>query len=192
MSTPDEMAALYLAGALPDAERDAFEARLDAGWPEGEEALRQLSDAVRELAAGAPPTDPPPAVRDALLAAVDDPRAADRAAAARLAGIVFRFAEDGGFVRGSAPGAWVRMLHLDRRRRQFTCLVRLEPGASYPAHAHDGPEECFVLEGDVSVGGVRMRAGDYQRVEPGTDHGEQRSEGGALLYITAPLSLART
>jgi quercetin dioxygenase-like cupin family protein len=192
MNTPDELAALYLAGALGDAERDAFEARLNAGWPEGEEALRQLSEAVRELAAEAPPVDPPPGVRGSLLAAVGDTRAADRTAAARLAGIVFRFAEDGEFVRGSAPGVWVRMLHLDRRRRQFSCLVRLEPGASYPAHAHDGPEECLVLEGDVIVDGVRMRAGDYQRVEPGTDHGEQRSEGGALLYITAPLSLART
>ncbi|HVK15776.1 MAG TPA: cupin domain-containing protein [Fimbriiglobus sp.] len=189
MNTPDEMAALYLAGALGDVERDAFEARLNAGWPEGEEAMRQLSEAVRELAAEAPPVDPPLGVREALLAAVDDTRAADRTAAARLADIVFRFVEDGEFVRGSAPGVWVRMLHLDRQRRQFSGLVRLEPGASYPAHAHDGPEECLVLEGDLTVGGVRMRAGDYQRVEPGTDHGEQRSEGGALLYITAPLSL---
>jgi quercetin dioxygenase-like cupin family protein len=192
MNTPDELAALYIAGALGDAERAAFEARLTAGWPEGEEALRQLTEAVRILAAEAPPVDPPPWIKASLLAAVGDTRAADRTAAARLAGIEFRFAEDGEFVRGSAPGVWVRMLHLDRRRRQFTCLVRLEPGASYPAHAHDGPEECLVLEGDVNVGGVRMRAGDYQRVEPGTDHGEQRSEGGALLYISAPFSVAST
>jgi quercetin dioxygenase-like cupin family protein len=188
-STAEEQAALHLAGALPDADRDAFEARLAAGWPEGEAAIQAMSTAVRTLAAAIPPVEPPPRVRDALLAAVADPRAADRAAAAQLPGVTFRFAGDGGFVAGKSPGVWVRMLHVDRARRQFTCLLRLDPGASYPSHPHDGPEECLVLEGDVTIGGVRMRAGDYQRVESGTAHAEQRTESGALLYLTAPLTL---
>jgi anti-sigma factor ChrR (cupin superfamily) len=66
------------------------------------------------------------------------------------------------------------------------------PGATYPAHPHSGPEECLVLEGDLTAFGVRMTAGDYQRVEPGTEHAEQRSETGALLYLTAPLSMLST
>ncbi len=184
----DEWAALYLAGALPDDERESFEARLAAGWPEADAALRDLSDAVRALADD-PPATPPPRVRDALLAAVADPRAADRAAAAAAPGVVFRFAEDATFAPTGVPGVAIRMLHVDRRRRQFTCLLRLDPGASYPGHAHDGPEECVVLDGEVEVFGVRMRKGDYQRAEPGSAHADHRTETGALLYLTGPLSL---
>jgi uncharacterized protein HemY len=46
-----------------------------------------------------------------------------------------------------------------------------------------------VLEGELLVGGVRMKAGDYQRAEPGTAHADQWSDTGALLYITGPISL---
>lgn len=67
--------------------------------------------------------------------------------------------------------------------------MRLDPGAVYPAHEHDGPEECVVIAGELTVGGVRMRKGDYQRAEPGSEHVEQRSEAGALVFLTAPLSL---
>ncbi len=72
---------------------------------------------------------------------------------------------------------------------QLTCLKRLEPGAVYPSHPHDGPEECLVLDGEIIVGDVRMRKGDYQRAEPNSQHIEQRSETGALIYLSAPMSL---
>ena len=46
-----------------------------------------------------------------------------------------------------------------------------------------------MLEGSLWVGGVHMKAGDYQRVEAGVDHVEQWSDTGALAFITAPLEL---
>lgn len=184
MTTPerldtDELPALFLAGALPEAEDE---------WPKGAIAL---ADAVRALVAECEPIAPPTALKQSILNALPkpSPRDADRAAAAKLPGFIFRFTEDDSFKPTPYPGVSVRMLHVDKERHQFACLMRLQPGAVYPCHPHDGPEECIVLEGEILVGDVRMKRGDYQRAEPGTDHIEQRSETGALLFITAPASL---
>lgn len=188
----DELAALYLAGALPPGEAMAFEARLAAGWPEAEAELKDLEAAVLALVEDVPSEAPPVGAKGAILARLPaDPRAADRLTARGMAGFAFRFAGDSGFDPTPSPGVTIRMLNIDRQRDQFSCLLRFEPGAVLHSHPHDGPEECIVLEGDLNVGGVRMRAGDYQRVEPGVDHIEQHSEGGALIYVTAPLALMR-
>jgi anti-sigma factor ChrR (cupin superfamily) len=188
----DELAALSLAGALPEPEAAAFDAELTR-VPEGAAALRDLGNAVRALVAEIEPVAPAPSLKQSILAALpkEAPRSADRAAAAKLPGFEFRFTDDDAFKPTPYPGVSVRMLHVDKDRKQFACLMRLEPGAVYPCHPHDGPEECIVLEGEIFVGDVKMRRGDYQRAEPGTQHIEQRSETGALLFITAPVSLMR-
>src|SRR5206468_8051724 len=146
-----------------------FDARLAGGWTEGTAALRDLRGAVAALASE--PVSPAPGVKTALLDALP------------AAGMRFRFAADGEFRATRYPGIWVRTLHIDEARKQFTCLMRLDPGAVYPSHGHDGPEECLVLEGEILVGNVRMRPGDYQRAEPGSHHIEQRTEVGALVYL---------
>ena len=66
-------------------------------------------------------------------------------------------------------------------------LVRMEASSSYPAHTHGGSEECYVVSGDLVVGALHMRAGDFQRCEAGSEHPEQRTDGGCLLLITSSL-----
>ncbi len=61
-------------------------------------------------------------------------------------------------------------------------LLRFAPGATISSHPHDRVEECLVVEGDISVGDLRLTAGDYHVVGPDQVH-EPRSEHGALLYI---------
>ena len=133
---------------------------------------------VAVLAAAIPPIDPPAGVKAALFARLAPPP-----------DIRFRFATDGAFAPTPFPGMTIRLLNIDRERRQFSAMIRLEAGATYPSHAHDGPEECVVLEGELLVGNVRMKAGDYQRAEPGTAHADQWSDTGALLFVTGPTSL---
>ena len=176
----EESAALYLAGALTPEEYSTFEAQLNAGWAEGSTALLGMQAAVRAIVVTVPPIAPRAAVKDGLL---------QKLKAIQLPGIRFRFADDDEFVQTPYAGVAVRILNKDRERKQFTFLMRLQPGASYPSHPHDGPEECLVLEGEIVVDGVRMKKGDYQRAEPGHDHCDQFSDTGALLYITAPLAL---
>ena len=49
-------------------------------------------------------------------------------------------------------------------------MVRLKKGSRFPRHAHTGTEEVLVLEGQVSLGGLEMRVGDYLFTEPGEEH----------------------
>jgi anti-sigma factor ChrR (cupin superfamily) len=70
-------------------------------------------------------------------------------------------------------------------------LIRLEAGASAPAHDHPAPEECIVLSGSVRyVGGSTLHAGDYEVVQPGFHHTELVSDTGALVFLRygAPLN----
>jgi putative transcriptional regulator len=176
----DEVVALYAAGALPPDDHRAFEARLAAGWPEAEAELARMEAAVSALAADVPVVVPPAGAKEQLMARLPSPAGP---------GVTFRFRDDGDFAPTPYPGVSIRVLHIDRLRRQFSALMRLDAGARYPGHRHDGPEECLVLDGSVMVGDVRMRAGDYQRSEAGSDHAEQWTDTGAVVYLTAPLGM---
>lgn len=62
-------------------------------------------------------------------------------------------------------------------------LLRLEPGAVLPPHHHPADEECVVLEGEVRLGEVVARAGDYHLAPRGRTHDPIVSETGALLFL---------
>jgi len=66
-------------------------------------------------------------------------------------------------------------------------MVRMAAGTSWPAHIHAGPEECYVLAGDLRVGELHMHAGDFQRAEAGSRHGVQSTEGGCTLLLVSSL-----
>ena len=53
------------------------------------------------------------------------------------------------------------------------------------AHADD--EECLVLEGEVSVGDLRLRAGDFHVAARGSQHPRLESRPGALLLLSHAL-----
>ncbi len=150
-----------------------------------------VSALLAEAFAAAPPRSE---VKSELLARIETrpvARDRDRLAAAALPEIEFQFVQDKPFDPTPHRGVSVRVLHVDEVRKQFSAVLRLEPGGVFPSHAHDGPEECLVLEGVLHVGGVRMGVGDFQRTEAGTQHVEQHAPEGALLYIKGPLSLLR-
>ncbi len=62
-------------------------------------------------------------------------------------------------------------------------FFRMEPGARLPGHVHALDEECLMLKGDVFLGDILLRAGEYQRAPAGTRHGEIYSDVGALLFV---------
>ncbi len=49
-------------------------------------------------------------------------------------------------------------------------VVRLNAGAQFPRHAHQGSEEVLVLAGSVRIGGVELSTGDYLFTSPGEEH----------------------
>ncbi|MDQ6705956.1 MAG: cupin domain-containing protein, partial [Acidobacteriota bacterium] len=80
------------------------------------------------------------------------------------------------------PGVLTKQLYVDSARESVTMLVRMEPGATYPAHRHGGREQCFVLEGDLSYD-IQLHAGDFLCADADTIHPASRTEKGCLLLI---------
>jgi anti-sigma factor ChrR (cupin superfamily) len=63
----------------------------------------------------------------------------------------------------------------------------MDPGASWLPHRHGGPEQCFVLEGDLHDGDLLVTAGDFQCAAQGSVHGAQSTTSGCLLLIVSSL-----
>jgi quercetin dioxygenase-like cupin family protein len=83
------------------------------------------------------------------------------------------------------PGVSVKVLRNDRESGASAALVRLDPGASFPAHEHPAGEEVYVLEGDVRIGRHRLTAGDYLYTPPDGTHAAA-SDGGCVFLVTLP------
>lgn len=200
LGDPAELAALYVAGALSPAELAEYELHLAGGCSACLAELRSFEAVADDLYAATPAEAPPAAIRAAVLARVagsppsgtpapQSPQiwrqwANDDAASAMLV----RRAADSVWEPVGIEGIEIRRLFVDRERDQATMLVRMAPGTAYPRHVHHGPEECFVLQGDLNVGGEVLRAGDYQRAAPRSQHGVQSTTGGCLLLIISSLS----
>ena len=60
-----------------------------------------------------------------------------------------------------APGIDCKLLASDTQRPRVSMLVRLAPGASYPAHRHAGAEELHLLAGELWIDGRKLMPGDY-------------------------------
>jgi quercetin dioxygenase-like cupin family protein len=86
------------------------------------------------------------------------------------------------------PQVQVKVLYSDGRYHSI--LLRMEPGASLPAHFHKDDEECVVLEGEVYLGDIRVTAGDYHLAPGGSRHGVLRSDTGALLFLRTTQAIA--
>jgi anti-sigma factor ChrR (cupin superfamily) len=82
-----------------------------------------------------------------------------------------------------APGIECKLLATDTERRRVSMLVRLAPGASYPAHTHAGVEELHLLDGELWIDERKLVPGDYNYAPPGT--GDQRvwSETGCTCVL---------
>jgi quercetin dioxygenase-like cupin family protein len=64
-------------------------------------------------------------------------------------------------------------------------IYRLEPGAMIPAHAHQQDEECMMLQGEVFLGDMLLRAGEYQLAPAGSQHGVVSTDVGGTLFVRA-------
>jgi anti-sigma factor ChrR (cupin superfamily) len=82
-----------------------------------------------------------------------------------------------------APGIECKLLAADMERDRVSMLVRLAPGASYPAHTHAGVEELHLLAGELWIDERKLVPGDYNHALPGT--GDQRvwSETGCTCVL---------
>lgn len=102
-------------------------------------------------------------------------------------GILTVRADDGAW-EDIYPGVTKRQLYADPHQGWRAVMIRMAPGATYPAHAHPGVEECLVLEGEFESGDVTVRQGDFHLAFPDRDHPEIFSQSGAVLYIRSVIA----
>jgi anti-sigma factor ChrR (cupin superfamily) len=195
-----EDAGPYLLGGLDRAERERFEAHVSSCAACRSE-LEELRPLVPEFALAAPAQEPPRGLFDRILESVRTPSRPAPSGSGPAAStdvpwqrwkpdelgseLVNSFAAQGEWESTPVPGVEARRLLVDGRRERVSMLVRMAPGSSFPAHVHNGDEECFVIQGDLRVGDMTMRAGDYQFAPAGTRHPVQSTERGCLLLLAS-------
>lgn len=91
-------------------------------------------------------------------------------------------ADDGDWT-SMAPGIDKKFLYRDPATGTESYLVRMQAGASIDMHQHPRAEECLVLEGDLAIGDLQLKAGDYHVAAQGTMHPALRSQGGAIVFV---------
>ena len=91
----------------------------------------------------------------------------------------------GGEWRSLGEGVSTKFLGEDPERGLRTSLLRLEPGARWESHRHEGAEEMFVVRGDWRCLGTNLRPGDYHRAGPGTEHEATTSAMGCKLIVVS-------
>ena len=174
---PEDLQALVLGdavGALNPDERVELEARLVDLSPDQRSEVASLYEAATVVAMSAEPVDPPPPVRERLLAAARTPTR------------YTVWSSDAEWFETGVPGVRARVLSVDQVRSLTTMIVRADPGAVYPSHKHHGPEECLVLKGSVIIDGRVLRAGDFHHADEDSDHDEiTTTEGAEVLLVGA-------
>jgi ChrR Cupin-like domain len=91
-----------------------------------------------------------------------------------------------------APGIECKLLATDSGRHRVSMLVRLAPGASYPAHTHAGVEELYLLDGELWIDERKLVPGDYNYGAPG--EGDERvwsGTGCTCVLVTSTRDILR-
>jgi anti-sigma factor ChrR (cupin superfamily) len=84
----------------------------------------------------------------------------------------------------AGPGLKIRVMHENVALGRWTFMAKLEPGAEYGDHDHDQDEEIYMVEGDLIIGDLVLRAGDYHVAKAGKHHPTHRTRGGCTCIIT--------
>jgi anti-sigma factor ChrR (cupin superfamily) len=82
-----------------------------------------------------------------------------------------------------APGIACKLLATDAERDRVSMLVRLAPGATYPAHIHAGIEELHLLDGELWIDTRKLVPGDYNYGPPGAADFRVWSETGCTCVL---------
>jgi hypothetical protein len=167
----DALAAEYALGTLRGAARRRFE-RLLAKDPALGRRVEWWEQQLNELGGGLPPVAPPPGLKQAIESRLDNEPI------------------QGGYVLRRDEGEWAPFAHGIERKilsegpgGASSALYRMAAGTAFELHEHELDEECYVIDGEIDVGGVTFRAGDYLFVGRGGTHKPLRSRTGALLFI---------
>jgi anti-sigma factor ChrR (cupin superfamily) len=90
-------------------------------------------------------------------------------------------ASESGWKALPVSGAFIKLLSFEKARGYAVLLGKIEAGVRYPAHVNAGPEDFYILSGDLVVGNRRLVAGDFHHADKGSQHEVNYSEDGCTL-----------
>src|SRR5215472_15741446 len=182
-----EQAALYALDALTADERPEFELALRTNSELGA-LVRSLQHVADAIALSTPSLPVPKALREKVLSRVRSSASTmKKAETARPPGFHFHGAADPrGWKELPLHGAWVKLLTIEKERGYAVLLGKLEPGVKYPPHTHSGPEDLYILTGDLHLGDRILGPGDFHHSDSGTSHGVNYSAHGCTLMAVLP------
>ena len=176
--TDDERASAYVLGTLGFSERESCRLRaiedqgfavLVSAWENRLVPLAFSPDAI---------------VPGHLFAAIE---ARIGASGVELPGTVTVRAGAGDWIDVS-PGLKIKIMNRIAALNRQTFVAWLQPGAEYSDHDHDQDEEIYMIEGDLIIGDLVLKAGDFHVASAGRHHPVHRTKTGCLCLITQAIS----
>lgn len=83
-----------------------------------------------------------------------------------------------------SEGVDVKSLYIDPELDTESFLLRIQSGCVVEQHDHRGfADECMVIEGDILVGDVKFRPGDFHVATDGSTHPPLSSQNGGILFV---------
>jgi hypothetical protein len=176
-----DQASLYVLGALTPEEHREFEGQL-RGDPELCALVLQLQRTSGLVAKSIPQASPPPELKAKILSQIAPATRPSGGHPPALAGLRFHeAASETGWKALPLPGAFIKLLSFEKERGYAVLLGKIEAGVRYPAHLNAGPEDFYILSGDLVVGQRRLVAGDFHHADQGSQHEVNYSENGCTL-----------
>jgi anti-sigma factor ChrR (cupin superfamily) len=151
--------------------------------------LHSLQGTIERLALTTPQAAPPADLKVKLLGRLGAETSATMPRSAvplpeLAAGLRFLEHNDVGWKPLPIAGAFIKLLSFQADRGYAVLLGKLDPGVRYPAHRNAGPEDFYLLSGDLHVSGRALRVGDFHHADAGSLHEENYSvEGCTLLAV---------
>lgn len=176
-----DQASLYVLGALPPDEQRGLEAEMRVNrelWA----LVQQLERTAGLVAKSLPQTLPPPRLKSKILKCIAPAGPIPPPLPTVIPGLRFiESAGESGWKALPVPGAFIKLLSFERDRGYAVLLGKIEAGVRYPAHVNAGPEDFYILSGDLVVGQRRLVAGDFHHADKGSQHEVNYSESGCTL-----------
>jgi hypothetical protein len=87
-----------------------------------------------------------------------------------------------------SPGLKIKIMNRIEAANRQTFMAWLQPGAEYVDHDHDQDEEIYMIEGDLIIGDLVLKAGDFHVARAGRHHPVHRTMAGCLCLISQAIS----
>ena len=169
-----ERAALHALGALDADEARAYVEHLESGCEVCAAEVASFAEVADDLAMAAPPQAPSERVRAAFLEALATP-------VIEVNGV--RFVRSQRLDWQGSAAISRKSLFRDAGRGFGTQIVRMAPGAQLAPHRHAEAEEIYIIEGDLTLAGFTMHAGDYCRAEADSIHETVHTTNGCVFLV---------